>query len=100
VSKHYCCSICSTTLRSLHLLCRFEHEVIHSAKDLLVRLDDGGRVELLPDFTEHAALLGIDSLYGEPICIGLGVSACQAQLFSRPHPEQRVAAPDGLPARL
>ena len=87
-------------LRSLHLLCCLEHEVIHNAKDMLVRLDDGGRVEVLRDFTEHVALVGIDCPHGECIRISLSVSTCEAQLFSRPHPEQRVAAPDGLPARL
>jgi hypothetical protein len=50
----------ATGSRRRHLLRGLEHELVHDATDLLVRLDHACIVEVLANSAEHVAALGID----------------------------------------
>jgi hypothetical protein len=74
-----------------------EHEFVHDAQDLLVRLDDARSVEVLADFAEHIAPLRIERARGEGIRIVLGVLAGDSQFLRGPHAKEFVAVDCLLP---
>ena len=53
-------------------------------QDLLLRLDHARGIEVLANFAEYVAVLGIERAHGQRVRIGLGVPACEAQFFGGP----------------
>ena len=80
-----------------HQVPGLEHEVVHDPYDLLIRLPYARSGEVLANFAEHIAALGIERAHSEGVRIGLSVLALESQFFGGPHANELVAANHLLP---
>src|SRR6516164_7851909 len=80
-----------------HQVPGLEHEVVHDPYDLLIRLPYARSCEVLANFAEHIAALGIERAHSEGVRIGLCVLALESQFFGGPHANELVAANHLLP---
>jgi hypothetical protein len=88
--EHYSQAVGGTSSRRWHLIPRLERKFIHDAKDLLIRLEHACSVEILANFAENIATLGIERAHGESVRIGFGVSARDFLLLGGPQAKQLV----------
>jgi hypothetical protein len=75
-----------------HLAGGLEHNLVHHAKDQVIRLDHARIVEVLANFAEHVATPRIDRARSKGVRVSLGVLAYQAQFFGGPHAKELVPA--------
>jgi hypothetical protein len=66
-SEHYRQRIGGTSSRHWHLTPGLECELVYDAKDLLIRLDHAGSVEVLANFAENIATLGVERTHSERV---------------------------------
>jgi len=95
--EHYRYGIGGASSRYRHLVPGLKRELVHYAQDLLIRLDQARSVEVLANFAEHVAALGIERAHSEGVRIGLRVPARDSQFFGGPHAKELVAANCLLP---